>query len=407
MFRENKMTTYLIIGNGVAGNSAAESIRKIDPPGEVLMFSREKYHFYYVPALPEYLAGEKQVKDFTLHNEKWYEKNRIGLHLETEVSEIDARQKRAFTKSGEKFSYDKLLLACGGNSFIPPIPGSQLNGVFTLRTIADADAIRARANQSKKVVVIGGGLLGLEAGNGLRKMGLQISVVEFSTRLLPRQMDEAGAMILKKQMEEMGFHFYLGAKTREIVPEKDRLGVCLEGGEKLSADIVLISAGVRPELTLAKSLSLGIDKGVKVDDTMKTEIQDIYAAGDLIEHQGRFYGIWPASMEQGRIAGTNMAGQEMKYQGTVPSNTLKVVGIDLVAAGEIDVEGKMEAIVTKDEARRTYRKLILKGDTIVGVILLGNIRGSDEIQRAIKSKKDLSFIKKNLGDEKFDFSLLK
>jgi nitrite reductase (NADH) large subunit len=220
-------------------------------------------------------------------------------------------------------------------------------------------------------------------------------------------MDEAGAMILKKQMEEMGFHFYLGAKTREIVPEKDRLGVCLEGGEKLSADIVLISAGVRPELTLAKSLSLGIDKGVKVDDTMKTEIQDIYAAGDLIEHQGRFYGIWPASMEQGRIAGTNMAGQEMKYQGTVPSNTLKVVGIDLVAAGEIDVEGKMEAIVTKDEARRTYRKLILKGDTIVGVILLGNIRGSDEIQRAIKSKKDLSFIKKNLGDEKFDFSLLK
>ena len=401
------MTTYLIIGNGVAGNSAAESIRKIDPPGEVLMFSREKHYFYYVPALPEYLAGEKQVKDFTLHNEKWYEKNRIGLHLETEISEIDARQKRAFTKSGEKFSYDKLLLACGGNSFIPPIPGSQLNGVFTLRTIADADAIRARANQSKKVVVIGGGLLGLEAGNGLRKMGLKISVVEFSARLLPRQMDEAGAAILKKQMEEMGFHFYLGAKTREIVPEKDRLGVYLEGGEKLSADIVLISAGVRPELTLAKSLGLGIDKGVKVDDTMKTEIQDIYAAGDLIEHQGRFYGIWPASMEQGRIAGTNMAGQEMKYQGTVPSNTLKVAGIDLVAAGEIDVEGKMEAIITKDEARRTYRKLILQGDTIVGVILLGNIRGSDEIQRAIKSKKDLSFIKKNLGDEKFDFSLLK
>ena len=401
------MTTYLIIGNGVAGNSAAESIRKIDPQGEVLMFSKEKNHFYYVPALPEYLAGEKQVKDFTLHNGKWYEKNRIGLHLETEISEIDARQKAAFTKSGKKFPYDKLLLACGGNSFIPPLPGSQSNGVFTLRKVADADAIRERAKQSKKVVVIGGGLLGLEAGNGLRKMGLETSVVEFSQRLLPRQMDVAGAAILRTQMEEMGFHFHLGAKTREIVPEKDRLGVYLEGGEKLSADIVLISAGVRPELTLAKSLGLAIDKGVKVDDTMKTEIQDIYAAGDLIEHQGRFYGIWPASMEQGRIAGTNMAGQEMKYQGTVPANTLKVAGIDLVAAGEIDAEGKMEAIITKDEPRRTYRKLILQGDRIAGVILLGDIRGSDEIQRAIRLKKDISSIKKNLGDEKFDFSMLK
>ena len=181
----------------------------------------------------------------------------------------------------------------------------------------------------------------------------------------------------------------------------------MEGGEKLSADIVLISAGVRPELTLAKSLGLAIDKGVKVDDTMKTEIQDIYAAGDLIEHQGRFYGIWPASMEQGRFAGANMAGQEMKYQGTVPANTLKVAGIDLVAAGEIDAEGKMEAIITKDEPRRTYRKLILQGDRIAGVILLGDIRGSDEIQRAIRSKKDISSIKKNLGDEKFDFSMLK
>jgi nitrite reductase (NADH) large subunit len=401
------MTTYLIIGNGVAGNSAAESIRKIDPQGKVLMFSREKYHFYYIPALPEYLAGEKQVKDFTIHNEKWYGENRIDLYLETEITEIDARQKAALTKGGKKFQYDKLLLACGGNSFIPPIPGFQSPGVFTLRTIADADAIRERAKQSRRAVVIGGGLLGLEAGNGLRRMGLEISVVEFSPRLLPRQMDVAGAALLRKQMEEMGFHFYLGAKTREIVPEKDGLAVYLEGGEKLSAEIVLISAGVRPELTLAKSLGLAIDKGVKVYDSMKTEMQDIYAAGDLVEHQGRFYGIWPASMEQGRIAGANMAGQEIKYRGTVPSNTLKVVGIDLVSAGEMDAEGKMESIVIKDEAKRTYRKFVLQDNTIAGVILLGDTRGRDEIQGAIKSKKDISSIKANLADEKFDFSVLK
>jgi nitrite reductase (NADH) large subunit len=401
------MTTYLIIGNGVAANSAAEEIRKIDPRGVILMFSREKYHFYYVPALPEYLAGEKQVKDFTIHNEKWYEKNGINLHLETEIVEIDARQKAAFAKGGKRFPYDRLLLACGGCSFIPSIPGCQSDGVFALRTIADADAIRERARQSKKAVIIGGGLLGLEAGNGLRRMGLEISVVEFSPRLLPRQMDVAGAAILQKQMEGMGFHLRLGAKTREIVRQNEGLAVYLEGGEKLSAQIVLISAGVRPELTLAKSLGLAIDKGVKVDDSMKTGLQDIYAAGDLIEHQGRFYGIWPASLEQGRIAGENMAGRETKYRGTVPSNTLKVVGIDLVSAGEIDAEGRMESIVTKDEARGIYRKLVLQNNIITGMILLGDIRGRDEIQRAIKIKKDISAVKENLGYEKFDFSALK
>jgi len=400
------MATYLIIGNGVAGNSAAESIRKSDPQGKILMFSAQRYHFYYVPALPEYLAGEKQVKDFTIHNEAWYEKNGIDLHLETEIVEIDSRQKAAVAKSGERFSYDKLLLTCGGSSLIPPIPGCQSDGVFTLRTIADADAIRERAQKAKKAVIIGGGLLGLEAGNGLRRMGLQISVVESSPRLLPRQMDIAGAAILRRQMEGMGFSFHLGAKTREIVREKGGLVVYLEGGEKFSAPIVLISAGVRPELTLAKSLGLAIDKGVKVDDSMKTGVQDIYAAGDLIEHRERFYGIWPASLEQGRIAGTNMAGQEMQYRGTVPSNTLKVAGIDLVSAGEIDAEGRMESIVTKDEARGVYRKLVLQNNIITGMILLGDIRGRDEIQRAIRSRKDVSSIKENLGDKRFDFSAL-
>ena len=360
-----------------------------------------------MPALPEYLAGRKQVKDFTIHNEKWYDQNRIELHLAAEIVEVEAPQKAVVTKSGRRFSYDKLLLACGGNSFLPPIPGSQSPGVYTLRTIDDAERIRRRAQQCQKAVVIGGGLLGLEAGNGLRQVGLEVSVVEFFPRLLPRQMDVAGAALLKSQMEEMGFHFYLGAKTQEIIPEKDGFWVCLEGGEKLNAEMVLISAGVRPEVALKKSLDLQIDKGVKVDDWMKTGLEGIFAAGDLVEHRGRYYGIWPASMEQGRIAGSNMAGQELQYQGTVPANALKVVGIDLVAAGEIDPEGKMEAIVMKDEARRTYRKLVLKDNVIVGAILFGNIRGSDEIQKAIQLQKNVSSFKGSLGNQTFDFSKLK
>ena len=399
--------TYLIVGNGVAGNSASETIRSIDKEGTILIFSKEKIPFYYVPALPEYLSGERQVKDIIIHPNDWYERNRIELHLETEIANIDSVSKIAVTKKGETYRYDKLLLATGGISFVPPIKGAQTEGVYALRTVADADAIREKANNSKELVLIGGGLLGLEAGNGLRKLGLEVTVVEFFPRLLPRQMDVPGAAVLQKQMEEMGFKFYLGATTREILREDSILWVCLESGEKIRADMILISAGVRPELTLAKSLGLEIDKGVKVDDTMKTGLDDIYAAGDLIEHRGRFYGIWPAAMEQGRVAGAAMAGKEVKYEGTVPSNKLKVVGIDLVAVGEIDAEGKLESVVRKDEARNTYRKLVIQDKVIIGAILLGDIRGSEEIQQAIRKKTDISSLKHDLADEKFDFQRLK
>ncbi len=400
------MTDYLIIGNGAAGNGAAEAIRKMDSRGTIKMFSREKHYFYYVPALPEYIAGRKRRQDFTIHPESWYEKNRIEIHLATEIVGVQAREKEVIAKDGERFSYDKLLLACGGNSFLPSIPGCQSPGIYTLRTLEDAERIREKAQQSRKVVVIGGGLLGLEAGNGLRQLGLEVSVIEFYTRLLPRQMDRAGAALLQSRMEEMGFRFYLGAKTREIIPEKDKLQVCLEGGEKIATSMVLISAGVRPDLALGKSLNLSMDKGIKVDDRMKTEIEGIFAAGDLVEHRGRFYGIWPASVEQGRVAGANMAEQERLYEGTVPSNALKVAGIDLVAAGEIDSEGKLEAIVTRDDAQRTYRKLVLQENRIAGMILLGDMRGSQEIQKAIQMQKDVSPYKGRLGEASFDFSRL-
>lgn len=400
------MTTYIIIGNGVAGNAAAESIRKYDKNGIIHMFSREKVPFYYVPALPDFVAGEKPAHKIIIHNASWYEQQNIELHLASEVTGIDPQQKVVTTGRGEQLSYDRLLLATGGCAFVPPIKGADLPGVMTLRTLEDAETLKRAAQNARRVVLIGGGLLGLEAGNGLRKLGLEVAVVEFFPRLLPRQMDAPGAAMLQRQMKAMGFTFYLGAKTQEISRKDDRLEVVLEGGEKIPADLVLISAGVRPELTLAKALGLEIDKGVKVDDHMRTGLPDIYAAGDLIEHRGRFYGIWPAAQEQGRVAGANMAGQPEIYQGTVPSNVLKVVGIDLMAAGEIDAEGQLEAVLFQDEAQKIYRKVVLKDNVIIGAILFGDIRGSKEIQAAMKARKDVSSVKGQLARPDFDFSRL-
>jgi nitrite reductase (NADH) large subunit len=400
------MTTYLIIGNGVAGNAAAENIRKYDPAGKIVIFSREARPFYYVPALPEYLAGAKSADQAIIHTQKWYDQNRIDLHLNTTVTKIDPAQKVVETHQGERLPFDQLLLATGGKSFIPPIQGADSPGVFTLKTLADADRIKQWAAKVKTAVLIGGGLLGLEAGNGLRKSGLKITVVEFFPRLLPRQMDVPGAAILQSQMEDMGFTFYLGATTKEIAPVPGGLEVRLASGEKIPGEMVLISAGVRPDLTLAQALNLDLDKGVKVDDAMRTSRENIYAAGDLIEHRGRLYGIWPAAMEQGAVAGAAMAGQAVTYEGTLPSNVLKVVGIDLVAAGDIDADGKLESIVHKDAARKTYRKLVIQDNRLAGVILLGDIRGSAEIQDAIKQKRDISKIKGELAQADFDFKRL-
>jgi nitrite reductase (NADH) large subunit len=401
------MTTYIIIGNGAAGNAAAETIRKYDKAGQIQIFTREPYPFYYIPALPDYLAGERPLERLIIHPEKWYQDQGIELRLGAEIERLDAAQKLVFTRDGASFGYDKLLLATGGVSFVPPIKGADSAGVFTLRTLADADAIRAQAAKSKKLVLIGGGLLGLEAGNGLRKLGLEVAVVEFFPRLLPRQMDIPGAALLQRQMEDMGFRFYLGETTKEIARQDGGLLVQLESGQALGGDLVLISAGTRPALALPKALGLEVDKAVKVDDAMKTSLDDIYAAGDLVEHRGRYYGLWTAAMEQGRVAGAAMTGRDVRYAGTVPSNILKVVGIDLLSIGEIDAEGKLESIVHQDEARKTYRKLVLKDNVIIGAILLGDLSGSAEIQKAIKQQTEISPFKTELAAGKFDFTRLK
>jgi nitrite reductase (NADH) large subunit len=214
-------------------------------------------------------------------------------------------------------------------------------------------------------------------------------------------MDVPGAAILQKELEKMGFSFFLGAKTKDITRVDDKLFVNLEGGEKLPADMVMISAGVRPEVGLAKAIGLEIDKGVKVDDSMKTGLNDIYAAGDLIEHRGMFYGLWQPSMDQGRVAGTNMAS------GSIMSNSLKVVGINLTAGGDIDADAKLECITVQDPAKAVYRKFVIQDNILVGTILLGDNHGSDEVLAAIKNKKDVSALKADLAKPDFDCARLR
>ncbi|MEK6652441.1 MAG: FAD-dependent oxidoreductase [Nitrospirota bacterium] len=395
---------YIIIGNGVAGTTAAANIRKVDHEGEITIVSDEAYPFYSRIRLIDYLAGETDEKGLVIYKDAWYEKNNIKLLLNTPVSEIDKDMKEIAVPSGQRLKYDKLLIAAGGVSFIPPLPGSDKKGVFTLRTIKDAGEIKKCVEQAKKVILIGGGILGIEVGNSLRKVGCSVSIIEFFSRLLPRQMDREGAEILKAQMEKMGFTFYLGAKTKEIFGDDRVLGVKLEDGTIIDCNMVIISAGVRPNTELANKIGVKCNRGLPVNDRMETEIQDIYAAGDLIEHRNLYYGIWPAAEKQGEVAGINMAGGSAGYEGTTPSNALKIAGIDLIAAGDIDADSKLESIIQKDKEKFLYKKLVIKNDIIAGCILYGDISGWKKIKKALDEKKDITSIKNNL--KKWDMEAL-
>jgi len=388
---------YIIIGNGVAGTTAAINIRKVDNVGEITIFSDEAYPFYSRIRLPEYLSGDVNEGELVIYKDAWYENNNIKLLLNAAVTDIDKDKKEILVNSEHRLQYDRLLMASGGHSFVPPIPGADKKGVFTLKTLKDAIEIKKYAEHSKRVVLIGGGVLGLEAGNGLRKTGHSIFVVEFLPRLLPRQMDKEGAEILQAQMEKIGFAFFLGAKTREIAGDDKVKSVVLEDGTVIDCEMVIISAGVRPDIEFAAKSGINCGKGLPVNDKMETEIQDIYAAGDIIEHRGSCYGIWPAAEEQGKVAGINMAGGNALYEGTTPSNILKIAGIDLIAAGDIDADGKFESIVQKDKERFIYRKLVIKDNTIAGCILYGNPEGWTKVKRAIDKKQDISSIRDSLA----------
>jgi nitrite reductase (NADH) large subunit len=393
------MPEYLIIGNGVAGTTAAENIREHDNEGSITIVTDEDLAFYYRIRLNEFVSGDINEQDLLAKEDKWYEDSRIELSLSTRIAGADPEKKYLITADGESISYEKLLISTGSHSFVPPIKGSEKPGVFSIRDIRDARDIVQYARDVKEIVVIGGGLLGLEAGNAFIKMGKKVKVVEFFPRLLPRQLDMDGAKRLQIIMEGMGFSFRLGAKTQEIEGDDRVKGVLLEGDEDISAQMVVISAGVRPNMELAESLGLEYDKGIKVNERLMTNRADIYAAGDVAEFKGMPYGIWPAAMEQGKIAGSNMAGGDMVYSGTTMANTLKVVGIDLASAGEIDADNKYESIILSNEG--VYKKIVLDNDRIIGCIMLGDTKAFNKITGVMSEKKDVSGIKDKILTEDF------
>jgi nitrite reductase (NADH) large subunit len=398
------MARYVIVGSGVAGTTAAQNLHRLDPSTEVTLLGDEPYPYYYRPKLWEFLAGQVEQSALFYRPAEWYPAQEINLHLNAKVIKLQPNEHTITLATGESVPYDRLLLATGSCCFVPEIPGASLPGVFVFRTLQDALALRARATRSRRAVVVGGGLLGLETARALSTLPLEVTVVEIAPYLLPRQLDREGAQFLQVRLESMGLGFITGAHTTAVLGESSATGIRLEDGRIIPGELILFSAGIIPRIDQARDAGLAVHKGIVVNASMQSSQEDIFAAGDVAEIDGRTYGLIPPAIEQARTASQNMTGGEgIEYHGTLPSATLKLLGMDLTSLGEATAED--ESLVVRrvlDEKAGIYKKVILRNGVLIGAILLNDTASVQPLRQLIASKRDLSQVQEQLLDSAFD-----
>ncbi|UCE22555.1 MAG: NAD(P)/FAD-dependent oxidoreductase [Candidatus Aminicenantes bacterium] len=397
----------IIVGNGLAGTIAAKTLRELDKKVEIDIFAEEKYNYYPRPNLIEFLAGNLSFEKIFAFPEKWYAEQNINIQLEKPVTRISPDSKEIEIVGGIKKKYDFLILASGSLAFVPPIKGAEKEGVFTLRTLDDAFALIEYTKSSRRITVIGGGLLGLETARAIKSRGAEVEVVEFFSHLLPRQLDEQGASLLKDQIEKMGIGIHLGLACEEVLGQERVAGLRFKDGQEFKTEVALVAAGVRPNIRLAQDAGLETDRGLIVNDYLQSSRPEILGAGDITQHAGQVYGIIPASFNQARIAAQNALSQKQKYEGTIPSNTLKVVGLDLTSIGTVNPEDESyEEVRKEDRDQGVYKKIVLRNGEVCGLICMGTKKGVSEIGRLISQKTNVEKWKESLLDDDFDFSLL-
>lgn len=395
----------VIVGCGVASITAARTLKEKSPQTEVSIYSDENYLYYPRPYLYNILSGQFQPEDIVAFPQQWYDDRGIRVDLGKKASKIDTDRKDLLFEDGSKAGYDKLLLVNGAHPFVPPIKGVDKKGVFSLRSLKDAITIRDYAEKTPKTIVIGGGLLGLEFAASLRRLGQEVDAIEIFPRLLPRQLDQDGATIFQQRIETFGIKFELGVKTTEVLGGEKVSGILLDNGKSISGDLVLFSAGIRSNVKLAVDSGIQVNRGVVVDHFLRTSADDVYAAGDVAEFEGKVYGIIPAAEEQARLAALNILDTGKRvYKGTVPSNTLKIVGIDLTSMGIVDpTEPKYEEVKKNMVEKGVYKKIVLEQGRIVGAIVLGDTRGVAAIRQLMDLGTDVSKYKDSVLEDNFDF----
>lgn len=378
----------VIVGGGIAGLSAAEAARDTDPDAVITLIHREAVLPYHRLNLTRYLAGTVEKEMLIIRPGSWFAERHIRL-IRAEARHLDCALGRVVLDGGQEVPYDRLLLATGAHAFVPAIPGVRLFGVHVLRTIADADAILGNALRGTRCVCLGGGLLGLETAGGLAGRGLEVTVLDEGRWLLSRQLARSASDRLASHLSELGITIRAHVKTVEIAGDESVRAVLLADGAEVPADLVVIAAGVRPNVGLARSAGLVVNRALVVDDGLRTNDPDVFAAGDVAEHHGVSWGLWTVAMEQGRLAGRALAGAEAVFQGTPPATQLKVLAWPVFSVGRFEAEEPADRVLEEADSARLVR-IVVRNDVVIGGNLIGDAALASPLRRAVQEKLTLA-----------------
>ncbi|MES0341084.1 MAG: FAD-dependent oxidoreductase [Candidatus Humimicrobiaceae bacterium] len=424
---------YLIIGNSASGLAAAESIREIDKKGRLVVITEEEYTNYSKPLITYYLAGKVTLDNIYFKDEKFYKDNNIELFTNTNIKSVDPEKMEVIARNGDRIKYKKLLIASGGSPIVPMIKISsrsgktvlpfdsidssnyhEVGGIFTLTTLEDSIRIKnyIEKNEIKSITILGGGLIGLKSAEAFLEIGLKINIVELADRVLAATFDSQASGIIENVIESTGSKIYKNNTIEEIFVDSGKVsGYRLRDGRENDCDLLVLAIGVNPDLGFIKEGTIETGRGIKVDSKMKTSAENIYASGDIVEgldillEENRNIAIWPLAVRQGNIAGSNMAGNAVSYEGGFFMNSVEILDIPSISMGvtnlsmQDDNTVEIKKIFKPDQ--NLYRKIVIKDNKIIGVIMVGNIERAGIYSGLIKNRIDLSGVKENIFREDF------
>jgi nitrite reductase (NADH) large subunit len=388
----------ILIGNGMAGVRTLEELLKLAPEKyDITVFGAEPHPNYNRILLSPVLAGEKTLADIVLNDDAWYAEHGITLHKGRKVVAIDRRKRRVLTEDGLEAPYDRLLLATGSMPFVLPVPGKDLESVIGFRDIRDVDLMLEASQKHRHAVVIGGGLLGLEAANGLKKRGMHVTVVHLLDSLMERQLDKPAAALLKRSLEDTGLTFKMPAQTEALLGEGRVRAVRFKDGSEIPADLVVMAVGIRPNTDLAKAAGIHCERGILVNDTMQTFDPRVYAVGECVQHRGALFGLVAPLFEQAKVCANHLAEFGIaRYQGSVTSTKLKVTGIDLFSAGDFQGGEGYEEMLFQDPSRGVYKKLVVKDNRVRGAVMYGDTGDGAWYFQLLRDNTDISAFRENI-----------
>jgi nitrite reductase (NADH) large subunit len=380
----------VILGGGIAALSAAQAARATRPDARITLVHRESTLPYDRMSLTRYLAGDVARETLLLRNHEWFKEQGISL-VQAEARSLDLAYRRVVLDDGQTLPYDRLLIATGAHPFVPPILGVRRQGVHVLRTLDDAEAILRSVRKGSRCVCIGGGLLGIETAGGLVRRGGTVTVLDEAPWLLSRQLARPASVRLAGLLGEVGIAVVSAAKVAEIAGDESVRSVLLADGTEVPADMVVIAAGVRPNISMARAAGLATNRGVLVDDSLRTNDPDVLAAGDVAEHGGVVWGLWTVALEQGKLAGAGLAGSTISFAGNPPATQLKVLAWPVFSAGRFEVESPTEKVVEYADNTRLLR-VVVKDGVVVGGNLIGDATLAGPLRRAVQERLALSTV---------------